>query len=238
MPGMLNEVTQADEARPMPTKTSRAKVHPTNVLRGVDWDSYIRMRNHPGNGHLRMSYLDGTLILVSPQFIHDRYGWQFAMLIVAACEVLAIPSCCTVTTTLQRRGPGGPRMGSAKEPDFGFYFRENAHRMRKKKSIVLEVDPPPDLAIEIDNKSDSSKALALYARIGVPEVWRFKTKSRKLWFGRLVGGTYETIDRSLNLPRLTPALLLLALEGIDELDDTAANPWLRDWARRLPEPPV
>jgi hypothetical protein len=39
----------------MPTKAVRPKIHPTNILRGVDWDSYTRMRNHPGNDHLRMS---------------------------------------------------------------------------------------------------------------------------------------------------------------------------------------
>ena len=221
----------------MATGTSRPRVLPGNILRGVDWESYVRMRNHPGNDHLRMSYLDGTLILVSPQFIHDRYGWRIAKVVDEVCEGLGIPSQCTVSTTLQRKGPG-PRKGSAKEPDFGFYFRDNEPRMRNKDQIVLEVDPPPDLAIEIDNKADSFKALALYARIGVPEVWRYKAKTKGLWFGRLADGRYETIDRSLNLPRLTPPLVLLALERIDEVGETAAKPWLRDWARGLPEPPV
>ena len=221
----------------MATETSRPRVLPGNILRGVDWESYVRMRNHPGNDHLRMSYLDGTLILVSPQFLHDRYGWRISLMIVAVCEGLGIPSQCTVSTTLQRKGPG-PRKGSAKEPDFGFYFRENEPRMRSKDQIVLEVDPPPDLAIEIDNKADSSKALALYVRIGVPEVWRYKAKTKALWFGRLVDGRYETIDRSLNLPRLTPALVLVALDRMNEMGETAAMPWLRDWARGLPEPPV
>ena len=67
----------------MLTKASRPKAHPPNILRGVDWDSYARMRDHPGNNHLRMSFLDGTLILMSPQYIHDRYGLRFAYLIAA-----------------------------------------------------------------------------------------------------------------------------------------------------------
>jgi Uma2 family endonuclease len=221
----------------MLAKTSRPRTHPTNILRGVSWKSYLRMRNHPGNDHLRMSYLDGTLILMSPQYIHDRYGLRFAFLIAAVCEALAIPAQGTLSTTLQRKGPG-PRKGTAKEPDMGFYFRENEPRMRNKDSIILEVDPPPDLAIEVDNKSDSSKALALYARIGVPEVWRFKTRTRKLWFGRLVGDHYEAIEHSLNLPRLTPALVLVALDRMNEIGDIAANPWLREWARTLPEPVI
>jgi Uma2 family endonuclease len=205
------------------------------VLRGLDWETYLRLRSYPGNGHLRMSYLDGTLTLVSPEYIHDRYGWRFALLLVEVCEVLGIPSQGTVSSTLRRKGPG-PRKGSAKEPDFGFYFRENEPRMRNKNVIDLEVDPPPDLAIEIDNKADSSKALALYARIGVPEVWRYKARSKKLWFGHLVGDAYETVDRSFNIPWLTPALVLLALERMNEMGEFASKPWLREWARGLPDP--
>jgi Uma2 family endonuclease len=221
----------------MPTKTSLPRVHSDNIVWGVDWDSYVQMRNHPRNAHLRMSYLDGTLIFVSPQYIHDRYGLRFAFLVAAVCAALAIPAQGTLSTTLQRKGPGR-RKGAAKEPDMGFYFRENEPRMRNKDDIILEIDPPPDLAIEIDNKSDSSKALALYARIGVPEVWRFKARTKRLWFGRLVGENYETIERSLNLPMLTPALVLAALERMSEIGETAADPWLREWARGLPDPAV
>ena len=110
--------------------------------------------------------------------------------------------------------------------------------MRNKDSIILEVDPQPDLAIEIDNKSDSFKALALYARIGVPEVWRYKARKKILWFGRLVGDRYETIEHGLNLPRLTPARVLIALDKMNEIGETAASPWLREWTRGLPEPPA
>ena len=219
------------------TKTSRPSLHPTNVLRGVDWESYVRMRDHPGNGHLRMSYLDGTLIVMSPQLTHDNSGWRIALMIVEVCEALGVPSQCTVSTTLRRKGAGA-RKEAAKEPDFGFYSRENEARMRKKKPIILEVDPPPDLAIEIDKKADSTKSLALYARIGVPEVWRFKVKGKTPWFGRLVGEKYETIEHSPNLPRLNPALVLTSLDLIDELGEIAAKPRLREWARDLPEPPA
>ncbi len=90
----------------MATQATRPRVDPTNILRGVDWDSYVRMRNHPGNNHLRMSYLDGTLILVSPQFIHNRSGWRITSMIAEVCEALGIPSQCTVSSTLQPQGAG------------------------------------------------------------------------------------------------------------------------------------
>jgi Uma2 family endonuclease len=206
------------------------------VLRGITWKTYLRLRDNPRNYHTRMSYLDGTLILMSPQFIHDKYGWKLALMVSEVTEAHDIPILGTVTTTLRLKGPG-PKKGTAKEPDFGFYFRENDLRMRNKDDIDLEIDPPPDLAIEVDNKADSSKALKLYARIGVPEVWRHKPRGKKLWFGRLVGGAYESIDRSLNIPRLTPALVTQALEESDRMGELEWKRWLRDWARNLPEAP-
>ncbi len=216
-----------------PTRADR----PCTVLRGVKWTTYLELRRDPRNDRVRMSYLDGTLILMSPQYIHDGYSRRFALVVDEVCEALNIPAQGTVTTTLIRKGPG-PRKGSGKEPDYGFYFRENEPRMRNKEDLDLEVDPPPDLAIEVDNKADSAKALPLYARIGVPEVWRYKARSKTLWFGRLAGEGYEEIDRSLNLSKLTPALVLHALDQVAGMGETAWKRWLRDWARGLPEPPA
>jgi Uma2 family endonuclease len=109
--------------------------------------------------------------------------------------------------------------------------------MRNKEQIDLDVAPPPDLAIEVDHKADSSRALKLYARIGVPEVWRYKAKTKALWFGRLVGDAYESIDWSLNLPRLTPALVVQALEEAGRMGELEWKDWLIAWARELPEAP-
>ncbi len=73
----------------------------------------------------------------------------------------------TRTTTL-RRGTAR-RKGAGKEPDNAFYIGENERRMRKNKTLDLTVDPPPDVAIEVDNTRNSKRALAIYARVGVPE---------------------------------------------------------------------
>jgi Uma2 family endonuclease len=219
----------------MATETSRPRVLPTNILRGVDWESYIRMRDHPGNGHLRMSYLDGTLILMSPELTHDRYGRRLAMVIDEVTEALGIFVEGTATTTLRRKRDGR-RKGSGKEPDYGFYFGERARRIHRRDQLDLSLDPPPDLAIEIDYKADSAKALKLYASLGVPEVWRFKPRSKELWFGGLQGEDYQSLGRSLALPMLTPALVLLALAKLEEMGTSACKPWLRDWARGLPNP--
>jgi Uma2 family endonuclease len=205
------------------------------VLRGIAWKTYLKLRDNPHNYRTRMSYLDGTLILMSPQQAHENFGWKIGLVIDMVTWVHRIPRLGTGTTTLRRQGTG-PRKGSGKEPDLGFYFRENDLRMRNnKEEIDLDVDPPTDLAIEVDNKADSSKALKLYARLGVPEVWRYKARNKTLWFGRLVGDHYESIDRSLNLDRLTPALVAQALQEAGRLGELEWKDWLLAWARELPE---
>jgi Uma2 family endonuclease len=219
----------------MSTEIRHEKPARTDVLRGVGWNDYLRYRNHPGNAHLRMSYLDGTLILVSPEYLHDLSGRRLGLVIDLVTEALQIPIQGSVTTTLRRKSVGR-RKGTAKEPDQAFYFGANAIRMQKKKQIDLDVDSPPDLVIEVDHKADSSRALKLYQRLGVTELWRFQVKSQSLWFGKLTDQGYETIDRSLHLPGLTPDLVLFALNQINELGETAAKPWLREWARTLPDP--
>jgi Uma2 family endonuclease len=207
------------------------------TLRGVDWKTYCQLRDQEVNNHVRMSYLDGTLFLMSPQLVHDNSDRRLALIVDMVTWVHRIPHLGTATTTLRRKGDR-PRKGSGKEPDYGFYFGDDALLIRNKEEIDLDVDPPPGLAIEVDNKADSSKALKLYARLGVPEVWRYKARTKTLWFGRLVGDHYEPTDRSLNLPRLTPALVVQALDEAGRLPELEWKDWLLAWARDLPEAPA
>jgi hypothetical protein len=105
--------------------------------------------------------------------------------------------------------------------------------------LDLTIDPPPNLAIEVDNSADSALALPAYARVGVPEVWIHDPRNATIGFGCLVGDAYETIHQSVGLPRLSPALVLEALgarEGFG--DDGAWLDWLEAWARELPLLPL
>ncbi len=221
----------------MATETRLPRIDPGTTLRGITWKTYLRLRSNERNFHVRMSYLDGTLIFMSPAFIHDRYGRRLGLVVDNVTEALDIPTQGIATTTLRLPGDG-PRKGTGKEADNGFYFRENEPRMRTKDDLVLPDDPPPDLAIEVDHKADSKQALQLYARLGVPELWVYRVRRRLVQFLRLAGEGYEPIDRSLSLPRLTPALVTLALEQAEHLGETAWKPWLREWARGLPDPPA
>jgi Uma2 family endonuclease len=214
---------------------NRTNLYGGETLGNIDWTTYGKLREDPANDHLRMIYLDGKLTIMSPQLVHDFNSRIFVMLVIAVARAYRISFMAIGTTTLKKEGRG-QLQGTGKEPDEGFYLGENVARMRGKKALDLMLDPPPDLAIEIDNTVNSETALASYARIGVPEVWRFDVNDQTLWFGMLEGDHYREAPRSLGLPRLTPERVKQALEARDETaNDNDWLDWLDAWARNLPE---
>src|SRR5438128_304281 len=97
------------------TRPARAAEAPGTVLRGISWKTYLKLRDNPNNDHVRMSYLDGTLILMSPHLTHDRAGRRLAQVIDMVTTSLRIPCQGTATTTLRRKGLA-PGKGGSKEP--------------------------------------------------------------------------------------------------------------------------
>jgi Uma2 family endonuclease len=104
--------------------------------------------------------------------------------------------------------------------------------MRGVKRIDLTRDPPPDLAVEIDVTNSSVNRMELYARIGVPELWRFEGEALRVY--QLASGRYEPIDRSPTFPNVPIGdLVPLLVIGLNE-DDTSMIRAVRAWARNLP----
>jgi Uma2 family endonuclease len=216
--------------------TSRPNFSAGGSFRDVDWATYCQLRDDPAFEHRRMTYLDGDLTIMSPHIVHDFNSRRFMMVAMAVARAYRIRFMAIGTTTLKKQGRG-PVLGAGKEPDEGFYLGQDVASMRGKTELDLTVDPPPSLAIEVDNTVDSKVALAAYARIGVPEIWRYDVNEQTLWFGLLEEDHYRQVNRSQSLPRLTPELVLQALEArCQEFDDIDWLDWLDAWARNLPEP--
>ena len=194
------------------------------------WETYCTLRDDPGIASVRMNYLDGTLTLMSPALRHDRGSRWLFLIVATVAEASGIEFEPIGTTTLRAEGAG-------KEPDEGFYLGAEAVFISDHDELDLRVDPPPSLAIEVDHTGDSTGTLATYARLGVPEVWVYRPQIPSIWFGRRVGPGYELLDRSVVLPRLTPALILEALAARTRggTRTLAWSAWLRVWAAELPE---
>jgi Uma2 family endonuclease len=214
--------------------STATRQHPrgVTVLHGVPYRWYARLAEDPRNYGLRMTYHDGTLEIMSPDFIHENPAAKLGVIVRAVASELEIP-CVGARCTTFRRGGQGRYRGKGKEPDESFYLNRVDWLIGRERIDLDAGDPPPDLWIEVDNRASARGKLPVYAELGVPEVWRYRSRSKKLVFFRLIveTRTYEAIDRSLNLPMLTPKLVLDALALGERLDESAWDRRLRQWVR-------
>ncbi len=136
------------------------------VLRDIGWKGYTTLLRVRGERSIpRMVYLDGSLLLLSPSFFHERLKKLLGCFIMTLVAELEIPCVMAGSTTFPRR----PKRGGV-EGDQTYYLA-NLDRIRGKKKISLKVDPPPDLAIEVVASHDADDAVEVYRRFRVPEVW-------------------------------------------------------------------
>jgi Uma2 family endonuclease len=195
-------------------------------LRGVNYDVYVQLRDAWGNRHLRMTYFDGVLEIMSPEFRHEKPSRRFAFLVAAYAAAFEVDFEPAGSTTF-RRGIPQRKKGHGKEPDESFYIGAAAAHVHHLDTLDLEVDPPPSLWIEVDIRGSSRGRLPLYAKLGIPEVWQYRPRTRRLRFLRLDGGAYEELAASLALPGLTPALVLELLAEADTQGTAAWDRWMR-----------
>jgi Uma2 family endonuclease len=137
-----------------------------------------------------MTYLEGTLELMSPSRLHEDAKTIIARLI----EVWAMEH------DVDLRGFGGTTFRrEAKERGLE---PDECYKLGK-----LEDDDVPDIAVEVIVSSALVDKMAVYAGLGVPEVWEWRPGSGNIVVHRLAGGNYERRERSEALPDLDLTLL-------------------------------
>ena len=168
------------------------------VLRGVGWGGYEALLAMIGDGRVRITYDRGDAELMSPSYHHENSKKLLGWMIETVAEELDIDYEAAGSTTWRKEA-----VDRGLEADECFYFT-NLERIREKRNrIDLTVDPPPDLAVEVEISRSALSRMGVYAALGVPEVWRFDGET--LVIERLgAGGEYQPVDLSPGLPELTP----------------------------------
>jgi Uma2 family endonuclease len=196
-------------------------------LSGVSWHTYTQLlrafAERPG---MRLTYDRGELEILSPLLEHDGDRQFLGRLIGALTEELGLPLKGGGSVTLRkRRGKRGL------ESD-GCYWIANAARMAGRRRLDLRTDSPPDLAIEVGVTRSSLDCMSIYARLGVPEVWRLDDNT--LTFHVLGSdGKYTEAPASHAFPLLTPADLVGFLQQARQAgDDNAVLRQFRAWVRQ------
>jgi len=194
------------------------------TLPGVDWEEYeALLHEFDGQGDIRLTYDSGRLeiMTISPEHEQPTRLLPHLILILAQECNLNFLSCGSSTLRKQHKAKGT-------EPDDCYYFRD-FKRIAGKKALDLSVDPPPDLAFEVDITHGSISKFPIYAAIGVPELWRHD--GEQMNFYRLAGDGYVEIGQSDLFPFLAPEVLLAFLQrGEAEGTVVMANEF-RDWVK-------
>src|SRR5262249_39607313 len=143
----------------------------------------------------RLTYDRGELEIMAPLLEHEGDGRFLGLLVITLTQELGLEITFGGQVTIRRR-----RRQRGLEPA-DCYWIANAARVAGRRRLDLRVDPPPDLAIEVDATRSSLDRLSIYANLRVPEVWHLRGDA--LTFLALGGTSYTEATHSLSFPFLT-----------------------------------
>jgi Uma2 family endonuclease len=162
-----------------------------------------------------MTFDRGGLELMSPTKLHQRVGYLIGRCIDVWTEEkrIAVQSCHS--TTFRRKD-----LLRGLEPDNCCYI-EHEPAVRNRDEVDLSIDPPPDLAVEVDITitACSIDRIAIYAALGVSELWRWHEDA--LHILRLtLDGQYAVISSSQALPGFPCEGLVQLIQRRTSTDET------------------
>jgi Uma2 family endonuclease len=163
------------------------------LLRDVTWQEFENILEDLGEHRSsRIAYNNGILEIMTPLPEPEGDKEIISDLIKDLLEELDREFYALGSTTFKNQ-----QMAQGIEPDNCFYI-ENEAKIRGKKQIDLTIDPPPDLALEIDVTSRSNPTI--YQALGVPELWRFTKENLIIYV--LNNGEYIESESSPHFPTL------------------------------------
>ena len=193
------------------------------LLPSIRWETYRAIADDlEAQPNKRLTYDNGLLEIRMPSDLHESYKKLLGRIVEALTEALEIEICSLGSMTCDRQD-----LARGLEPDQCYYIQNEAKIWGNEK-INLQIDPPPDLAIEIDITSSSINRFAIYAKLAVPEIWRYD--GQIITIHHLVGDRYVLSDRSLALPILSTVDLQNFLNLKRILKENALIRRVREWS--------
>ncbi|MEG3991230.1 Uma2 family endonuclease [Microcoleus sp. S28C3] len=163
------------------------------LVEDVNWQQFESILAELGERRAsRLSYSNGRLEIMVPLPEHEKAKEIIGDMVKILLETRQIAFESLGSTTLKNE-----RMSQAVEPDTCFYIQNQAAVIGKNR-LDMSIDPPPDLAIEIDLTSRTQ--LDNYQILGVPELWRYAR--RGLQINVLQAEQYIESDVSPTFPNI------------------------------------
>jgi Uma2 family endonuclease len=192
------------------------------VLRNISWETYESLLRDLEEEHYRLTYDEGTLEITPPSRLHERAGQLLGRLIHTYTEVRDIPIASFGGATWRRRD-----VARGLEADECYYVASEP-RVRGHDDVDIQVDPQPDLAIEVDVTRSTLDKQRIYAALGVPELWRWEDESLLvLVLG--ADGQYTAAKASPSFPNLPLADIARFMSMRQDTSETAWIKLFREW---------
>jgi Uma2 family endonuclease len=188
------------------------------VFHNVSWDDYEAMLRMVGESPIRVTYVRGDLEIMVLSHDHERFGNLLGRMIEMITVELNIPCEGAGSTTWRKKAEE-----QGLEADECYYI---AHAERVEgRTVDLSVDPPPDLAVEVEISTSVLNRLEVYAALGIPEIWRYDGQLLRVECLN-ADGTYTPATTSLSFP-------FLAIEEVNHWLQLATGMGQTHWSREV-----
>ncbi len=194
------------------------------ALGAIAWEDYKAIAKALTGRHVRLTYDRGRLEFMTISGKHAILSRLFGHLVAIITQELNLPMLCCGDMTCDSE-----LLLRALEPDECFYITSEP-LVRGKDDIDLAVDPPPDLAIEIELSKTRRDRMDVYAALKISEVWRFD--GQQLTVNQLSGdGHFVVSECSRYFPMIPVAELLRFVEMRTQTDENSLLRSFREWVR-------
>jgi Uma2 family endonuclease len=194
------------------------------VLYDIGWEGYQALLKIVGDHGPRLTYARGNVELMSPLMPHEGFSKRLGRIVETVAEELEIPIRPVRSITLNRQD-----LDRGLEPDESYYIA-NVGQIGNRMELNLEVDPPPDLAIEVEITSRILDKLEIYAKLEVPELWRFDGETLTVLVLQ-ADGFYTSSSRSSAFPFLPMDEVTRFLLDPEMSDESRWIRTFRRWVR-------
>lgn len=196
------------------------------LLHNVDWATYDRLLHDLEGHHLRLNYDRGRLEIMTTSSDHERWKTLLARFFEILTLELNVPIMGVGNFICRRED-----LERGLEPDECWYIAHESV-VRGRHQIDLDVDPPPDLVVEIEVSRSVLDRLGILAALGVPEVWRYDGKRLSVLLLD-DSRTYIESDGSPTFPAIPLSGFVEHLNRRGTIDETTLVRAFQAWVRQF-----
>ncbi|HAC65199.1 MAG TPA: hypothetical protein DCF68_17135 [Cyanothece sp. UBA12306] len=198
------------------------------ILNQITWETFKQLLEELGNKRSsRLAYNQGILEIMTPLGEHEHSKCFIDILVRQISIELDLNIKAMGSLTLKKE-----MSKKGVEPDACYYLK-NEPLVRHKQDITLDVDPAPDLVLEIDMSNNSLNKLPIYAALGVAEIWRYDGSDLISLILNNDSQDYEKSNYSSVFPWLELSQLLPFLQQSLKDGETKTLQDFRQWVRNF-----